>query len=137
MMFIPWIIRALVGRGIAQGTAERVAKPLLYLIALIALAGLLWGAVAIHDRRVVNANDAQQEAKLTPVIAKAGDNAAAQRATDTIAISKTEEETHRAIHSVPDAAPAAPSVRLGCQRLRNAGKDITRIPACSGLASVR
>ena len=131
MTFIPAIIAWVVRKGVSP----RLAMPLVAFVAFLALVAALWGAVAYHDRKVIRASDQQHEAKLAPVIAKAGDNAAAQRSTDTIAISKIEQEAHDAIHSVPDAAPAAPSVRLGCQRLLNAGKDIARVPACAGLAS--
>jgi hypothetical protein len=130
MMLIPWIIRALVGRGVQQATAEKVAKPLLGLIALIALAGLLWGAVAMHDRHVIVKHDAQQEAKLAPVIAKAGDNAAAQRSTDTIATSKTEQGAHNAVAKAPETAPSPAAVQLACDRLRRARADVSAYPAC-------
>ena len=43
------------------------AKPLLALVALIALAGLLWAAIAYHDSNVITAHDATANAK---VIAK-------------------------------------------------------------------
>jgi hypothetical protein len=112
------------------GVPERLAKPLLGLIALIALAGLLWGAVTIHDRRVITASDAQHEAKLAPVIAKAGDNAAAQRSTDTIATSKTEQGAHDAIAQAPETAPSPAAVQLACDRLRRARADVSAYPAC-------
>jgi hypothetical protein len=134
MMFIPWIIRALVGRGIAQGTAERVAKPLLYLIALIALAGMLWGAVAIHDRRVVANHDATANAEVITKTTPANDRAADQRAADTIALNTQAQETRNAVHAAPDQAPAPTSLALGCERLRRQGKSLASVPACSRFA---
>ena len=132
MMLIPWIIRALVGRGIAQGTAEKVAKPLLYLIALIAVVGMLWGAVAIHDRRVVTAHDANANAAVIARTTPANDRAADQRANDTITIAQTEQGTHDAIAKAPESTPSPAAVVLNCRRLRLAGKDTSRLATCQG-----
>jgi hypothetical protein len=132
MMFIPWIIRALVGRGIAQGTAERVAKPLLYLIALIALAGLCWAAIARHDSNVIVKHDATANAQVIAKTTPANDRAADQRAADTIAITRTEQGAHDAIAKAPESAPSPAAVVLNCRRLRLAGKDTSHLAACAG-----
>lgn len=127
MTFIPTIIAWLVRKGVSP----RLAMPLVAIVAFIALAAALWGAVALHDRRVIKASDQQHEAKLAPVIAKAGDNAAAQRSTDAIAISKTEQEAHAAIAKAPETAPSPAAIALGCARLRRARKDASGLPpAC-------
>jgi hypothetical protein len=125
----------LIARLIALGIPKRFAAPLLGLLALIAVAGALWTAIALHDRHVIAASDAQHEAKLAPVIAKAGDNAATQRSADTIAITRHEQEIRNDIHATPDQAPAPSSLVLGCDRLYRQGKNLARIPACAGLAS--
>jgi hypothetical protein len=75
-------------------------------------------AFKIHDHNVVKAHEAAVQNRAAP----ATDKAATERANDTIANSKHEEELHNAVHSVPDAAPAAPSHALACKRLSNAGK---------------
>jgi hypothetical protein len=134
MMFVPWIIRLLVGRGVAQGTAEKVAKPLLGLIALIALAGLLWGAVTIHDRHVITNHDASANGAIIAKTTPANDRAADQRANDTITLNAQAQETRDAIHAAPDQAPAPTSLALGCERLRRQGKSLASVPACARFA---
>lgn len=120
----------LVGLGVPQ----KFAKPIAYAILAIFIALALWAAKCSYDSHVVSSHDAKQEVKTLQSQQSANDNAAASRANETIALSNQEQEAHNAIHSVPDAAPAAPSVRLGCERLRRSGQDISRISACSGLA---
>lgn len=56
--------------------------------------------------------------------------AANQRLTDTIAVSTREREMIDAIRQGPDSAPDDAARRLGCARLRAAGQDTSRIPAC-------
>jgi hypothetical protein len=132
MMFIPWIIRLLVGRGVAQGTAERIAKPLLGLIALIALAGMLWGAVTIHDRHVITNHDANANGAIIAKTTPANDRAADQRANDTITLNAQAQETRDAIAKAPESTPSPAAVVLNCRRLRLAGKDTSRLAACQG-----
>jgi hypothetical protein len=124
------MIAFLIGRILALGVPKRLAAPLLGLFALLALAGLLWAGIAYHDRGVIKASDAQHEAKLAPVIAKAGDNAADQRATDTITNTKTEQGAHDAVAKAPESAPSPAAVRLACFRLRRSGQDVSKNPAC-------
>jgi hypothetical protein len=114
---------------IAKGVPARFAKPLLAFVALLALAGLIWAAIAIHDRNVVKTHDATVNAKVIAKTTPANARAADQRSIDTIALAQHEKEAHDAIHSVPDAAPAAPTVRLGCQRLRRQGTPDAKLPA--------
>jgi len=114
---------------IAKGVPARFAKPLLAVAALLALTGLIWAAIAIHDHNVVKTHDATVNAKVIAKTTPANDRAADQRSIDSINITKQEQEAHNAIHSVPDAAPAAPTVRLGCQRLRRQGTPDAKLPA--------
>ena len=62
--------------------------------------------------------------------AAASDAAAAERLSDALQIRENEEELVNAIAQVPDTAPDATRVRLGCQRLRAQGTDTSAIPAC-------
>ena len=125
--------KTIFGRTITEPIARFIATAGLVLI-LIAAVGGLWAAVK-HD--VISSHDAKAELKTEQKIAPATNNAATARANDTILITQNETEAHNAIHSVPDAAPAAPSVRLGCERLRRSGKDVSRLPACAGYSSGR
>jgi hypothetical protein len=95
-----------------------LAKPLLGLIALLALAGLLWAGIAYHDSNVVVKHDAKIEQRA----AKATDQAATERANDTITLAKTEQETHNVIQAQPDQPIAPTSHALSCERLRRLGR---------------
>ena len=63
--------------------------------------------------------------------ARADTLAANQRLTDLIAVQQRERDLRDAIASTPDSAPDAVRIRLGCERLRAAGRDTSGIPACS------
>lgn len=112
---IPWLL--------AKGVPARFVKPLLGLVALIALSGILWAAIAYHDRNVIRARDAKVEQQA----AKATDQAASERATDTITLNQSEQVTHDAIQAQPDQPIAPTSLALACQRLHRAGRSS---PAC-------
>lgn len=107
---IPWLI--------AKGVPTRFAKPLLFIVAAIALAGFLWAAIAYHDRNVIRANEAKIEQKAV----KATDQAATERATDTITLNQSETEAHNVIQAQPDQPIAPTSHALSCQRLRHLGR---------------
>jgi hypothetical protein len=119
---------------IAKGVPERFAKPLLYAAALLALAGLLWGAVALHDRHVIATHDQTANVKVIAKVAPANDHAADQRSTDAITNARQAQETHDVIHAAPDQAPAPSSLALGCLRLQRQGKSLAGIPACARFA---
>lgn len=105
------------------GVPARLAKPLLIGVGVLLFVLAAFAVVKIHDHRVVANHEAQIQKRAAP----ATDRAADERANDTIANAKNEEELHNAVHSVPDAAPAGPSHALACKRLSNAGKHP---PAC-------
>lgn len=110
----------------------RFAKPLVFL-GLAALIGLaLWGAKCAYDAHIIKTHDTEQENKTLKRVSGANDQAADERAADTIALEHKEQEAHDAIHQGPDAAPSPAAVRHNCERLRRSGYDTTRLPACSG-----
>jgi apolipoprotein N-acyltransferase len=126
------IIAALALRA---GLSERATKIGLGL-ALVALAILIAGLwLHFHDKGVVEADRTRSNLVVVQKNAAAAEQAADERLADQAAVTQQEKETHDAIHSVPDSAPDAARVRLGCERLRRAGKDIGRLAACSGFAS--
>lgn len=110
---IVWLISLVTGLGVPP----RLAKPVLAVAGALLLGLALWGAVKLHDRRVIRDHQVQIERRAQPATDKAAD----ERANDAITNAKHEEEAHSAIHSVPDAAPAAPSHELACERLRRRG----------------
>ena len=129
MAIIPWLA--------GKGVPERLIKPLLGFAALLLLAGLLWAAIAYHDRNVIKVHDATANAQVVAKTSPANDKAADQRAADTINNNRTAQETKDAIHAAPDSTPSASSVALGCQRLRRQGKSLAGIPACAGYSGSR
>lgn len=106
----------------------KFAKPLIYAVLTLLAVVAIVVAFRVHDHRVIAANNAKIEARAKP----ATDQAATERANDTIAIQQNETEAHNAVHSVPDAASAGPSHALQCQRLRKLGRSVA---ACSRPAS--
>jgi hypothetical protein len=64
--------------------------------------------------------------------AKAKEKAADERLADAEAVAETKEKLTDAVQNLPDAMPSARRVALACQRLRNDGQDVSRLPACSG-----
>jgi type II secretory pathway component PulJ len=109
----------IIGALMARGLSEKVARLVAYLGGALLLLGAFAGLVAAYNHHVIG----QHEAKIIARAKPATDQAANERAVDTITNAKNEEEAHNAIHSVPDAAPAAPSHQLACQRLRKLGRN--------------
>lgn len=127
----------IIGFFVSKGLSEKAARALSYVGLFLLIGGTLLGLKLAYDHRLIANHDLKNEVKVQKKLQPANDHAANDRAANTIAINQTETEAHNAIHSVPDAAPAAPSVRLGCDRLRRAGNDISRVPACAGYSSGR
>jgi hypothetical protein len=117
------MIPGLVARLVALGCPPALAKPLLAIIAALALFGALWGLKSLYDHSVIDKHEAKLERRAAP----ATDKAASERAADTIRNDKHEEDLHDVIAAQPDQPIAPTSRALACQRLRNAGKHP---PAC-------
>jgi hypothetical protein len=105
------------------GVGDKAARAIAYVSLALLLAGAFFGAKAIYDHGVIAKHDAKIEKKA----AKAVDQAAGERATDTIAQAKNEQEAHDAIAAQPDQPIAPTSHALACQRLRKLGRTP---PAC-------
>lgn len=114
--FIP----GLFGKKISFG----LAKALGIAICVLGLILFLITAKALYDRSVVNAHEAEREAQAS----EAREEAADQRATDTIVNTRREEELHNAIDAAPKGGTLSPAARsLACERLRRQGRIP---PAC-------
>jgi hypothetical protein len=107
----------LIARLVALGCPPAFAKPLLAVVAAIALIGAVWGAMKLHDHRVIDNHEAKIERRAAP----ATDKAATERANDTIANAKNDQERHDAINAQPDQPIAPTSRALACARLRQRG----------------
>lgn len=115
------------------GLSERVAKgaAILLIVFVVLLSLYLWGnsrynaGVEHMQAEIAKANERYLAEK-----ARADEAAAAQRITDTIAVSRREGELRDAIAATPDTAPDAVRIQLGCERLRrSAGGNSTSLPS--------
>ena len=113
----------LIATLIGWGVPAKLAKPLLYGVGVLLLVGAIFAAVKLHDRRVVASHEAQIQQRAAP----ATDQAATERANDTIATTRHEEELHNVIAAQPDQPIAPTSHALSCKRLHDAGRNP---PAC-------
>jgi hypothetical protein len=127
------IIGMLVGKNIFGSViGEKAARAIAYVGLALAVAVMLGLGKCAYDRSIIGKHDMKQELKVQKRLQPANDRAANDRAAETITLNTREQEAHDAIHSVPDSAPSAAAVRHNCDRLRRAGKDVIRIPACGG-----
>ncbi len=101
----------------------KFAKPIVFASLAILIGLALWGGKCAYDASVIENHEQKIEQRARPATDKAAD----ERANDTIANAKSEQEMHNAIAAQPDQ-PIAPTTRaLSCERLRRAGRNP---PAC-------
>lgn len=100
-----------------KGLSDRAASLIAYIGGLVLLFGAFTGLVLAYNHHIIGVHEAKQIQRAKP----ATDQAATERAHDITIQARNEQETHDAIHAVPDAAPAGPSHALACQRLRKRG----------------
>jgi len=63
----------------------------------------------------------------------AASNTSAERSVvDAAEVADLKKELTDAVADLPDSVPDAHGVALGCARLRNAGEDVSKLPACGG-----
>jgi hypothetical protein len=111
-------VLSLIALVVKLGVPERYAKLVLFAVLAFGTLTILGLAKCAYDRNVIQKHEAGIQQRAKPATDKAAD----ERARDTIAQAKNEEEAHNAVHSVPDAAPAGPSHALACQRLHKLGR---------------
>lgn len=124
------MIAMLVLQLIKFGVPSRFAKPLLIGIFFLLFLAVLGGTKCAYDAKLIGKHDAAINEKVLKQATIGNDRAADARAADTINSAAQEQELHDAVKNATDGPPGSPSVRLGCQRLHNAGQDTTRIRAC-------
>lgn len=86
------------------------------------------GAAHQKDRAAAANAIAVQGAMNTDATSK--EVAAGERLADEKAVTDLTEKLTDAVAAIPDATPDAVAVGLGCQRLRNAGTDVSGLPVC-------
>lgn len=115
---------------LVEWVGTRAARPLAWAIVAIVVLILLGVAKCTYDGRVVERHETKVTAKTQRTDTAAKDEAAAQRATDTITINQAEKERKDAIHAKPAERPDAARNRLNCDRLRRAGLDTASFAEC-------
>jgi hypothetical protein len=111
------VIATLIARLVALGCPPGLAKPLLGIVAALVILGALWGGKCAYDRSVIDKHETQLQQRAAP----ATDKASTERANDTIATAKHEQELHDVIQAQPDQPISPTSHALACARLRARG----------------
>jgi len=105
----------------------------------IGLFVLLIGALGVakysYDRSIIKEHDAEITKRTVETDFKAQLEAADQRARDQATIATDERNRQDEIRKATDSKPSDASIRANCERLRRAGKDTSRLAACSGLGN--
>lgn len=82
------------------------------------------------NARKVAAARAVAVAEAVTLDARADSKSADMRLQDAATVAALREELTDAVSQVDDTVPDPAAVALGCQRLRNSGADVSRLPAC-------
>lgn len=134
---IGFVVTKLVALGLGERRAAALAPWVAVATAFALLAALWaisWPVRAIIDR--FNDNEAvladRRDANIKQLEAQvqADTTAAETRVADAVTQSEQEQDYAQAIDNPPPGASTDPGVRLACERLRRAGKDISQLPAC-------
>lgn len=112
---------SLLAYWLAQHVGVRAAKPVAWALVIVAALLLLSIAKCTYDGRVIADHEAKVTERTLRTDTAAKDEAAEQRARDTITIDQAEKERSDAIHSEPAGRPDDARIRLNCERLRRAG----------------
>jgi hypothetical protein len=114
--FIAWLM-------LKTGWSEKAARAAAHVALILLVLAILGGVVAFIRKDAVDDHQAKVERRAAP----ATDKAATERARDTIATTRHEQELHDVIAAEPDQPIAPTSRALACKRLHDAGRDP---PAC-------
>jgi hypothetical protein len=114
---------ALIALALKLGVPSRFAKVAVMAALFVLALGFLGLGKCAYDRIVIDKHEQKIEQRAKP----ATDKAASERATDTIANAKKDQERHDVIQAQPDQPIAPTSRALSCKRLRDVGKHP---PAC-------
>lgn len=121
---------SLLAYWLAQFVGVRAARPLAWALVAIVAMILLSIAKCTYDGGVVERHETKVTTKTLRTDTAAKEEAAEQRATDTIIINQAEKERNDAIRAKPAERPDAARNRLNCDRLRRAGFDTGSFAEC-------
>lgn len=125
---IEGVILWLMGKGLS----EKVSRLVLLVGAVVGILLISASLKACYEHRIISDHEQKQTIQVLEKTQQSNDKAADARAKDEVANVRKSEARKEAIEKAPDESPNAASIALGCVRLREAGYDTTRFPACSG-----
>lgn len=115
--------------GIGQGFAKFLAWALLaFVIGLF-----LFIAKCTYDANVIEEHEGKVTKEIQQTDTKAKEQASERRAEDELKIEKAQRSRNDEIAKATAGKPSDAAIRLGCERLRQAGRDTSRIASCAGL----
>ena len=107
---------------IGWGVPAKLAKPLLYALGIGLLLLAFAAAVKLHDRRVVQAHEAQQEIATAKADRKADTNAADQRVADQARLTNESEQIQEATNEARSTGADPRAAYYECVRKQQAAR---------------
>lgn len=126
------MIESLILWFMGKGLSEKASRAVLLVIGVVVILLISATMKSCYDNRVIDRHEDKITIEQLENEREADDDASDQRAKDTIANEKKSEKRSEAISKETDQPPSDASRALGCQRLREAGYDTTKFPACRG-----
>jgi hypothetical protein len=105
---------------------------LMVAVGVLCILSLGYCAYDANKGRRASERLASANADTFAVTVAARDELSAQSASDTKANTNLERDLTNAVSPLPDARPSDRRIALQCERLRKAGTDVSRLPACVG-----
>lgn len=124
------MIKALIGSFLERYKIAAIAIAVGLVIALFV--GVYWKG-RLDEAAQVREKAATAQALQDVKKAVADGKADTTRLTDTQAAQQHEEGLKHADDDQPDAAPSRARLAQSCERLRQQGSDLAKVPACAGL----
>lgn len=104
-----------------------------WLAAIVACSALAWLHGCSQGKKIERADQLEAELGAIQVGIESAGIATQEREQDDERISTEENDREEAIEAANDSgAPSGAAVALGCERLRQARRDISKLPACAG-----
>jgi len=125
----PLLLIKLASSIVGNRLAKAGAWAIIALLIIIALSV----AKCTYDRNLIERHDAAVTDKTLRTDTKAKEEASERRSEDVLSIDAAKKGRDDEIAKAAPGRPSDAAVRLGCERLRQAGRDTSRIAACAGL----
>ncbi len=124
---IPWLSDRLALLPIPEKGKQVLKLVIAATLAVVVCVGMK----VYYDNQIISKHEAQANVKVLETTVKANEAEAEERASDVAEQQEKDNERVDAIAKATETTPSDPAVRLNCVRLRQAGYDTTRLPACT------